>query len=455
MIAAMQSLCRDIRVPRSRPWPVIALPVDGLRHRAPRAVLLTLMLLVSACSNGTSAVSSLATGADRLASDKSPAALLRIADATRAGGDPANAIGLYRRAHELAPQDPAPLARLGASFAEMQSYTEAVEAYRQAQALAPQDPEVQRGLGAVLLALGEPQLALSQLTEALAREKNEPRLYNLVGVAYDQLGRHDLAQETYLTGLREAPNNRPLRNNLGLSQALSGDFAAAAATLSEAASGPKSSPRARQNLALVYGLAGDTDKAAVIARSDLDEASVKNNLAYYALLRGMDDRARAAAIIGGRMPADGPAVAEPSRPEPQSGDIPAAPAKPPAVITTPLPLPTGPESQADSASAPAAPPKSPRRRTATAAKHTQDAAAPAVTAPEPHAAATPASPAIPAPEPQAAETPAPPAAATVPDAVAPIAARRAPAAAPASPDSGTHDDGASTPPREEMTTTGI
>jgi Flp pilus assembly protein TadD len=235
--------------------------------------------------------------------DGSSQARPRIADATRAGGDSTSAIGLYRRAHELAPKDPAPLARLGASFAEIQSYTEAVEAYRQAQALAPQDPEVQRGLAAVLLALGKPQLALSQLIEALARQKNNPRLYSLVGVAYDQLGRHDLAQETYTAGLREAPN-RPLRNNLGLSQALSGDFAAATATLSEAVTGPTSSPRARQNLALVYRLAGDTEKAAVVARSDLDEASVKNNLAYYALLCGMDDRARAAAIIGRRMPVD-------------------------------------------------------------------------------------------------------------------------------------------------------
>src|SRR5260221_6600100 len=117
MIAAMQSPCREIRVPRSRRWPAMAWRVDGLRHRAPCAVLLTLMLLVSACSIGTSAVSSLATGADRLAGDKSPAALLRIADATRAGGDPASAIGLYRRAHELAPQDPAPHPHTGHTVA--------------------------------------------------------------------------------------------------------------------------------------------------------------------------------------------------------------------------------------------------------------------------------------------------------------------------------------------------
>jgi Flp pilus assembly protein TadD len=437
MIAVMQNSYLGIRVPRSRRLLAIATPITGLRRRAPRAFL-TLMLLVTACSNGTSGVSSLATGADRLAGDKSPAALLRIADATRAGGDPASAIGLYRRAHELAPEDATPLARLGASFAEMHSYTEAVEAYRQAQALAPQDPEVQRGLGAVLLALGKPQLALSQLTGALAQQKNDPRLYSLVGVAYDQLGRHDLAQQTYVAGLRESPDNRPLRNNLGLSQALSGDFTAATATLSEAVAGPTSSPRARQNLALVYGLAGDTDKAAMVARNDLDEASVKNNLAYYALLRGMDDRARAAAIIGGRMPAGGTAAAEPNVPEAHRGDMPVTPPKRPAVITAPLPLPTAPEPQAEAEPTAAPPPKAAPRRTAATAKHRRDAAPPVA-------------PAAPAPE-----APAPTAAAPVPDAVAPIAAGRAPVAAPAFPVTGRHDArGASMRPREETATSGI
>src|SRR5471030_1989766 len=167
-----------------------------------RAFLVAAALLAASCSNGTEAVPSLAGGVDQLAADKSPGALLRIADATRAGGDSANAIGLYRRAHALAPKDATPLARLGATFAEMQSYSEAVAAYRQAKALAPEDQEIQRGLGAVLLALGKPELALAELAPALARQKDEPRLFSLLGVAYDQIGRHDQAQETYEAGLR-------------------------------------------------------------------------------------------------------------------------------------------------------------------------------------------------------------------------------------------------------------
>src|SRR6202008_2619489 len=37
------------------------------------------------------------------------------------------------------------------------------------------------------------------------------------------------------------------------------------------------------------------------ARTALDENAVASNLAYYAMLRGMDDKARAYAIMGGQL----------------------------------------------------------------------------------------------------------------------------------------------------------
>src|SRR6185312_15131480 len=82
--------------------------------------------------------------------------------------------------------------------------------------------------------------------------------------------------------------------------------------------------RYRLNLALAYGLADDEQQASVTARQVLDEASVKNNLAYYALLRAMDPKARSVAVLsaqlhGTALPAPtptaaSPAVAPPSHP---------------------------------------------------------------------------------------------------------------------------------------------
>ena len=91
-----------------------------------------------------------------------------------------------------------------------------------------------------------------------------------------------------------------LHNNYAMSLAMAGDFADAVAELGQIAK-PDAPPRYRLNLALAYGLAGDDVHAAEAARQVLDEASVQNNLAYYALLRGMDETHRTAAIIGAEL----------------------------------------------------------------------------------------------------------------------------------------------------------
>jgi Flp pilus assembly protein TadD len=313
---------------------------------------LTLALLASACAtNTTGTVPGLGTGDDRLAAEKSPTTMIRVGDATRAGGDPGSAVALYRRAHELAPKDPVPLNRLGATFVQLRAYTEAAEAYRQAIELAPDDVEARGGYAALLLTIDKPALAVTHLDVALAKSQ-EPRLYNLMGVANDLLGLHDVAQRNYAEGLRLAANNAPLRNNLGLSQALAGDFTAAIATLSAAAASPDATPRTRQNLALVYGLAGDYDKAAAVARTDLDESSVRSNLAYYTLLRGMDERARAAAIIGGHAPPA--AVANPPQAADLAAETPPQAAPTASVDAAPLPAPS-PSASSSPAPSPATP----------------------------------------------------------------------------------------------------
>lgn len=358
---------------------------------ARHCLALALALLATACAStaGTQVMPTLAAGEDKLAADKSPAAMLRIADATRAGGDAATAAGLYQRAHELAPSDPVPLTRLGDTLTELRAYTEAAEAYRQAVDLAPNDAEIRRSYAVLLLALNKPQLALTHLDVALAHQK-EPRIYNLIGVANDLIGRHDLAQQHYAEGLRLAPENLALRNNLGLSQALAGEYNAAIATLSAAAQDPHATARTRQNLALVYGLSGDSDKAAAVARTDLDEASVKSNLAYYAMLRGMDDRARATAIIGAHRPADGAAAQAASTTAPAPAATAAAPTEP--VESAPLPAPA--EPVATSLATPPMPHKAPGpiKRTTTAR--------PAPRLPAPVAAAAPQQPATSEPAPQ-------------------------------------------------------
>ena len=255
--------------------------------------------------------------------------LLKIADETNAGGDPATAASLYRQLHEASPRDPVPLARLAAIFMTMQDYRAAEETYRAALALDADNTDLHRGLAGALLVTGDAQGAMIEIRAALAKRADDPRLYNLLGVAQDMVGRHDLAQQSYRHGSDMAPANVGLRNNYAMSLALAGDFGDAVGKLAEIA-GPEAPPRYRLNLALAYGLAGDDAKAAATARQVLDEGSVQNNLAYYALLRGMDEGRRTAAIIGAEL--HGTAVEADAAIKPQSTAV--AEAKP-----TPAPVP--------------------------------------------------------------------------------------------------------------------
>jgi Flp pilus assembly protein TadD len=228
---------------------------------------------------------------------KTVAALLRAGDSTRAAGDLPSAVTFYRRAHALAPDQAAPLIRLGDTLAGLGAGNEAAESYRAAVERDPKDADAQRGLGNALLALHQPQLAINSFTAANSI-KPDARCYNGIGVANDMTARHREAQAAYQQGLRLAAGNLQLQNNLALSLMLSGDYPEAIEILRAITSDPAATSRHRQNLAMAYGLAGDIKEAARVARLDLEESQVQNNLSYYLTLRSLNDSAAVAQALG-------------------------------------------------------------------------------------------------------------------------------------------------------------
>ena len=233
------------------------------------------------------------------------AALMRVAGSTAAAGDLPTAAGLYRRAHEMDPYRLEPLVKLGQTLAALGAHEQAAEAFRTAIELADASPdakskgapEAAHGLGNALVAMNQPKAALTQLEHAMM-ERDDPRTYSSIGVAYDMLGQHGAAQAYYRTGLEAYPNNLALLNNLGLSLAVTGKHDEAIKILEKAAAFPKASSRNRLNLALAHGLAGNTERAEQIARIDLDDASVRSNLAYYETLRALRDKSSVLKAVG-------------------------------------------------------------------------------------------------------------------------------------------------------------
>jgi len=225
--------------------------------------------------------------------------LMRIGAAARGGGDLANALGVFRRAAEVDPLNPAPLAAAGDVLLEMGSVNEAIVSYNNALFRDQQYMPALIGLAKANLKTGKPALAMEPLSKAYALSPNDPKVVLLLGVTKDLAGEHSEAQAWYRVGLGLAPGDPALTVNLALSLALSSDYASATAVLQPVALAPSGSPQERQTLALIYGLRGNIAEAARLSRIDLDDASVQHNLAYYATLRELSPEARNRALLSG------------------------------------------------------------------------------------------------------------------------------------------------------------
>jgi Flp pilus assembly protein TadD len=212
--------------------------------------------------------------------------LMRIGAAAHSGGDLPTAVSVYRRAAEMAPQEPAPLIAAGDVLLQIGEVNEAIVSYNAALVRPGDTQGAQIGLAKAFLKSGRPQLALTPLSKALAESPEDPKLLLLLGVSRDLAGQHGEAQGYYRSGLARAPGDPALTVNSN-----------AVALLQPVAMAPMGSPQERQTLALIYGLKGDAAEAARLNRIDLDEAAVEHNLAYYQTLRGLSPEARGSAIL--------------------------------------------------------------------------------------------------------------------------------------------------------------
>ncbi|MCH8183871.1 MAG: tetratricopeptide repeat protein, partial [Proteobacteria bacterium] len=267
-----RSVTAALRSRRPRPRPRIALFL----------VLPVLPVLLAACVANPTAIG--VGPGQAVPPGGESAALVRVADSMRDAGDVAGAIPFYRRAHQLDTLQATPLIRLAVALHTVRAYDEASRTWRSALKLDPDNADARRGYGYSLIALNKPQLAIDQLRTSNEIEE-DVRSYNGLGVAYDMIGDTRGAQMHYRMGLQVAPDNVTLLNNLGLSLALSGDFPDSINLLLRVVASAVATARHRQNLALAYGLSGRLEEAAAVARQDLDEAAVANNLAYHAILR--------------------------------------------------------------------------------------------------------------------------------------------------------------------------
>jgi Flp pilus assembly protein TadD len=223
--------------------------------------------------------------------------LSRLGETALQTGETESAASLFEQAALIDGRNVRALLGLGNALLALDRDLDASRAFERALAVQADLPEAHYGYARAMIGIQRPEVAADHLRAVLKSRPNETAALNALGVAYNLLGQHELATGTYRQGLALAPTSVPLRNNLGLSLALQERFPDALATLRPLADGPGSSRRTRQNLALVYGLQGDLAAAERLSRVDLGGSDLRENLAFFATVRGLEDPTVKAAAL--------------------------------------------------------------------------------------------------------------------------------------------------------------
>jgi tetratricopeptide (TPR) repeat protein len=268
-----------------RSWPILA--AAG-----------TALLLLSACAPNRTVEPNIGPALAAAEREESRyGTLLRLAASTRAAGDPAAAVKLYQQAIQIEGGRVEAYVLLGDTLIELGAFQDAAATYDDA--LKRKDnAAAHRGYARAMLGLNRPEAAVVHFQAVLSANPNDVQAHNGLGVAFDLAGQPEAAEAAYRDGLEVAPDSILLRNNLGLSLALAGRYEESLKLLRAVVDEPGAKVRNRQNLALAYGLSGNLVAAEQIARLDLGEEDVQNNLAYYAALAAVDDQRKRAAALG-------------------------------------------------------------------------------------------------------------------------------------------------------------
>lgn len=209
------------------------------------------------------------------------AGMARLGDKMSEKGEIGTAIDFYSRSLRANPANRQAIIGLGSVLQKWGNKTAALDVYQDGVEERPRDGEVRRLYAKMLLKLDHAMQAKQQYEIALDIDSDDAKARTSYGVALDYLGEHKKAQTQYKKVLSANSENLTALNNLAYSHILTHRFEDAMGLLEPELNNPKATARLRQNLALTYGLAGMEDDAIRVARMDLTEDKVQENMDYY------------------------------------------------------------------------------------------------------------------------------------------------------------------------------
>ncbi|MBL4908289.1 MAG: tetratricopeptide repeat protein [Sneathiella sp.] len=220
-------------------------------------------------------------------SEESPklAANLSVANSAQEAGDYRTAVRIYKNLLDANSNNMDVAEKLGTALFEIGAYHDAISTFKLVLASDHDNVSAIMGIGRSLLALHSPDQSLVYLGRARNLAPQSVTVLAAMGVANDGIGESSKAQMLYRKALEIDPDGTGVKSNLGLSLALSGDYDEAIEVLTDIAFTADSTARMRQNLSFAYGMKGDFTAAALIARTDLPEMEVQENIKYFKLIR--------------------------------------------------------------------------------------------------------------------------------------------------------------------------
>ena len=207
--------------------------------------------------------------------------LTQAAAASEADGDYLGAANQYSTLKQRRPNNIEVTLGLARNLRYTGRAKDAARLLDEAQPLFADQPAYVIERGKAKLAAGDTRTAIELLTRARELDGQNWEIHAALGIAYDLAESYDKAKASYETARTLSKDDPVVLNNMAISAALSGQLDAAIRLLENAPVAARHSPQIRQNLALFYGIKGDMEKAEGLAKMDLDEASVRNNMAVF------------------------------------------------------------------------------------------------------------------------------------------------------------------------------
>ena len=205
-----------------------------------------------------------------------------LANALRARGRLAEALGHYAQAVQLEPQFADGWSNYGAALREAGRIDEAIPALERAVALFPQSWSAASNLGMAYLARNRVEPAIACQRRALELKPDSAEVLSHLGNALAAAARWDEAEACYRQAIEKAPRYADAHNNLGMLRVERGDVAGAAASFRRALDLKPAFSEATNNLGLLLQQEGRADEAIELYRAAM-AADPRNARAEYNL----------------------------------------------------------------------------------------------------------------------------------------------------------------------------